>query len=336
MAKTAGAWQTLNDEIEQCSAPEVHTNPQRLLTQYKEQVVPARVALVASARETSNYLMQLVGSTGAMGNVANLQQQSFPDVLKQTHKAMLSLFQKYYDCGPDTSPLSGRAEQVCLSDCPRLLPYDVTVASQLNSHEWCATQCFNQGYRLAGVEFGVACFCGNHTNAHPPSSVRPMEECAAKKCAANGTENCGGTCRMLVYNISCKESPNMPSPPPLPDAAMPDSVYTGQERVFVMTPRTVAEGGKLTLKIMALVHESTKVTAVNVFVKKMGADKFNPAIIAKPSAAVDTSDRQVYRADLNLSYDSEYYVEVATTVDQHALQWPAGGGANAQTVVIVP
>lgn len=141
---------------------------------------------------------------------------------------------------------------------------------------------------------------------------------------------------MLVYNISCKEKPNMPDAPPLPAAAMPDARYTGQARVFVMTPRTIAEAGKLTLKIMALVRDSTQVVAVNVFVKGMGAGKWNPAIVAKSAAAADTSNRHVYRAELSLSSDSEYYVEVATAADPHAMQWPAGGAANAQTVVVVP
>ena len=335
MAKTASAWEALNNQTLKCSAPEVRSNPQQLLRQYTSKVVPARIALVESARETSNYLMQIVGSTGAMGNVTNLQQQSFPHVLRDTHKAMLELFQRYYDCGPDSSPVDGRADRVCIADCPRLLPYEVTEASQLNSHEWCAAQCFNQGYRVSGVEFGVACFCGNETNMFPSSAVRPMVECQAIKCAANSTESCGGSCLMLAYNISCKERPNVPAPPPLPAAAMPDGRYTGKERVFVMTPRTVAEDGKLTLKIMALLHESTKVDTVNIYVKRMGAAVWNPAVVAKPPAAADTSGRNVYRAQLVLSFDSEYYVELATSADPHALQWPAGGPMNAQTVVVL-
>ena len=96
MAKTAGAWETLNTETMKCAAPEVHSNPQLLVGEYTSKVIPARVALVESARELSNYLLQMVGTTGAMGNVANLQQQSFPDVLGETHKAMLAL--------PSTSP----------------------------------------------------------------------------------------------------------------------------------------------------------------------------------------------------------------------------------------
>ena len=105
--------------------------------------------------------------------------------------------------------------------------------------------------------------------------------------------------------------------------------------MFVMTPRTVAEGGKLALKIMALVHDSTTVVSVNIYAKRMGAGSWNPAVVAKSVAATDTSGRQVYGAELVLSSDSEYYVEMATAADPHAMQWPAGGAANAQTVVVV-
>ena len=141
---------------------------------------------------------------------------------------------------------------------------------------------------------------------------------------------------MLVFNSTCKELPNVPDAPPLPAAATPDASYTGTERVFVMTPRTVAEGGKLALKIMALVHETTQVRAVNVYAKRMGASSWNAPVSAEPAAGPGAAGRQVYRAALTLGADSEYYVELATAADPHALQWPAGGGANAHTVVVVP
>lgn len=241
-------------------------------------------------------------------------------------------------CGDAAPPPAAKIDDGVspTSHCPRqALPYEVTEASQANSLEWCATQCRTQAYRVAGVEFGVTCFCGNET-VFSPATIRPMSECEAAKCVANGTENCGGACRMLAYNISCRERSRVPDAPALPAAAMPDTSYTGQERVFMMTPRTVAEGGKLTLKIMALVHDSTRVAAVHVYTKIMGAGGWGADVAAMPTAGSGATGRQVYRAELTLREDSEYYVELATAADPLALQWPAGGAANAQTVVIVP
>ena len=45
---------------------------------------------------------------------------------------------------------------------------------------------------------------------------------------------------------------------------------------------------------------------------------------AMPTAGPGATGRQVYRAELTLNEDSEYYVELATAADPHALQWPAG------------
>ena len=115
---------------------------------------------------------------------------------------------------------------------------------------------------------------------------------------------------------------------------MPDTKYTGQERVFVMTPRTVAEGGHLKIEIMALVRASTRVRTVSVYLRRMGGGAWNAPVTA--TLVPGAPGRQVYRVALDLSEDSEYFVQVATAADPKALQWPAGGAVNAHTVVVVP
>ena len=71
----------------------------------------------------------------------------------------------------------------------RILPHTVTIESDKNSLEWCAYQCFAAGgnYTIAGVEFGVACFCGT---ALPTSPKLDPSKCSMP-CAANVTEKCG-------------------------------------------------------------------------------------------------------------------------------------------------
>ena len=71
----------------------------------------------------------------------------------------------------------------------RILPHTVTIESDKNSLEWCAYQCFAAGgnYTIAGVEFGVACFCGT---ALPTSPKLDPSKCSMP-CAANATEKCG-------------------------------------------------------------------------------------------------------------------------------------------------
>ncbi|XP_060575371.1 uncharacterized protein LOC132732864 [Ruditapes philippinarum] len=66
--------------------------------------------------------------------------------------------------------------------------------SALNSGDQCKKQCKTSGYRYAGTEYTVECFCGNVIKEYPKGS-----ECTAK-CPGNKDEMCGGTWHISLYD----------------------------------------------------------------------------------------------------------------------------------------
>eukprot|EP01065_Artemidia_motanka_P023929 TRINITY_DN28586_c0_g1_i1.p1 TRINITY_DN28586_c0_g1~~TRINITY_DN28586_c0_g1_i1.p1 ORF type:complete len:929 (+),score=311.43 TRINITY_DN28586_c0_g1_i1:88-2874(+) len=93
---------------------------------------------------------------------------------------------------------------VCYRDTTaRVLPHTVTLRSERNTLEWCAGECALAGYRYAGVEYAVACFCSNKL---PNATVLDPKECAAMKCAGNRSENCGGSYVVSVYPFECENT----------------------------------------------------------------------------------------------------------------------------------
>jgi hypothetical protein len=88
----------------------------------------------------------------------------------------------------------------CYQDtAARILPHTVTISSVHNDQEWCAGECQLAGYTYAGVEYGVACLCGNA----PPAASAKVDDakCSAIKCKANAQEDCGGSYLMVCIVI---------------------------------------------------------------------------------------------------------------------------------------
>ena len=80
----------------------------------------------------------------------------------------------------------------CLGDptAARVFPVTVAAADAAMTLGKCAAACSQRGYRLAGAEFGVACFC---SNVIPPSAHRvPDAQCRATPCRGNASQPCGG------------------------------------------------------------------------------------------------------------------------------------------------
>ncbi|KAI0341471.1 WSC-domain-containing protein [Trametopsis cervina] len=61
----------------------------------------------------------------------------------------------------------------------------------------CANYCAGLGYKLAGVEFGTECYCGNSFSNGASNALRPWKECAST-CGGNPNENCGGANRLTL------------------------------------------------------------------------------------------------------------------------------------------
>ncbi|KAF9469422.1 hypothetical protein BDZ94DRAFT_1317322 [Collybia nuda] len=65
--------------------------------------------------------------------------------------------------------------------------------------EQCLNSCKAQGFRLAGVEYGQECYCGNAIQ--PPGAV-VTSGCDAMQCVSNAGQLCGGPDRLLVYELT--------------------------------------------------------------------------------------------------------------------------------------
>ena len=63
--------------------------------------------------------------------------------------------------------------------------------------ESCVATCVSQGYGIAGVEYGVQCFCDNFLRYQPATA--PSTDCNMA-CAGNSSEVCGAGNRLNIYS----------------------------------------------------------------------------------------------------------------------------------------
>ena len=205
----------------------------------------------------------------------------------------------------------------------RALPYTVTLSNAGCSREWCAQACVDAGYALAGVEYGVACFCGN---APPPAAdALPAAACAAMACAGAPAEKCGDADVVSVFPADC------PAAPDLPPGLAPAREYAGARRAWQMPVRTTvaaAEGG---LDVRVAVLSATPPAAVVLtwwLVPGPGTNETLPL-------ALVAAGRGLWQARVPLPADAtqvlEYVVDVSFD-DGGSLAVPVEG---AQTVVVL-
>jgi hypothetical protein len=67
-----------------------------------------------------------------------------------------------------------------------------------NTIEGCISTCIAGGYSIAGVEYGVQCFCSDFI--HNGGTVTDLAECSFQ-CSGNSEELCGASDRMSLYSI---------------------------------------------------------------------------------------------------------------------------------------
>lgn len=74
----------------------------------------------------------------------------------------------------------------------------------------CTAACKAAGYILAGVEFGGECYCGKRIS----NAAKPADSGCDKPCNGNGSEYCGGTGHVNVYDYEMRfpTSPSTPAP----------------------------------------------------------------------------------------------------------------------------
>ncbi len=78
------------------------------------------------------------------------------------------------------------------------LPYDKD-----NSNDKCVYRCYQEGYEVAGTEYGYECFCGDGDNFKDGTAVRAANETeCSTACAGDSKQKCGGIWRQTVTVIN--------------------------------------------------------------------------------------------------------------------------------------
>ena len=84
----------------------------------------------------------------------------------------------------------------------------------------CMTLCDEAGKKLAGVENGNQCMCGDSVPAATKHSSKCTRECSG--CGSENCEICGGVWAIDIMNFSCAGPPDpTPQPGPAPDLVNP-------------------------------------------------------------------------------------------------------------------
>jgi hypothetical protein len=68
-----------------------------------------------------------------------------------------------------------------------------------NTPATCAAICYGQGYKLAGVEYGSECYCGNYFNLAVPTQL-PVSDCSYA-CPNSPGVTCGGPFAVQIYGL---------------------------------------------------------------------------------------------------------------------------------------
>ena len=66
--------------------------------------------------------------------------------------------------------------------------------------ELCTSTCGSKGFSLAGVEFGIECYCGNSIENGLGQQLDAGRACYMT-CAGNGSEHCGGTWTLTFFQL---------------------------------------------------------------------------------------------------------------------------------------
>ncbi len=191
---------------------------------------PALAALSWAWENMMNLLLAATTTPGELGMLAAHEGMNWPSHFFPAAGPIL----------PFMSACASAAQSPCFWDNytvgGRVLPYTVTLNSPGNSREWCGRACEAAGYALAGVEFGVACFCGDAPP--PPADALPAARCSAMHCAGMQEEGCGDADVISVFPAAC------PPTPGLPPNLLPQRAYLGAPRMWLTAPRTTVGAGE--------------------------------------------------------------------------------------------
>ena len=206
------------------------------------------------------------------------------------------------------------------SSSDRVLPHTEWLSNPATTQSTCATACGTQNFTIAGVEFGVACFCGH---AMPSSPRLPTSSCGAMACAGNRSEACGDANVMLAYPIQCVQSPSA-----ILAELMPPHDYQGENRMFRTAVRTtLSRALDITFELEVVVLSSEVPSSVHLHI----GDSASYEMTIEKDAISKEQHSQVYKVSVEFDGDFEYFVD-AEFATAAALRVPATGN---QSVVVV-
>ena len=286
---------------------------------------PALAALTWAWTDMMTALLGYASTPGELGMVAAHEGGNWPSYFLSTAGPILTYASA---CAQVDSPQSACFWDNYTSPSGRVLPHTVSLNSASNTREGCAGACAAAGYPLAGVEFGVACFCGA---ALPPASASlPASACAAMPCAGAPREGCGAADIISVYPSHC------PAAPGVPPGLLPSSGYAGAApRLWLSAPRSTvgAEEGGVAVEAVVLAGPGGGAVAVSavwwvVPGSGSGGNSSTPLVY-------EGGGRGIWSALLPLPTDPQAVLEYVVVA-----QWPGGGSTavpveGAQSVVVV-
>ncbi|KAJ3065408.1 hypothetical protein HDU98_011220, partial [Podochytrium sp. JEL0797] len=121
--------------------------------------------------------------------------------------------------------------------------------------EICLQTCSTAGFRYAGAEFGVECYCGNQ----PPPAATPVSTMCTMACAGNGAEICGGISAISVFDMT-------PTPPIPVNPVVPNWKYDPPKSAMEYPGRDLAGGfgyGGLEFGVQCFCGGSAPIAAVS-------------------------------------------------------------------------
>jgi len=258
------------------------------------------------------YFQQVVSSTGEMGTIMNLEEESMPDVLNRYTNLMA-----YYLASVTPPPNLG-----CFVDKEERDLNGSTISADDMNMDLCGAYCggFQPQFKYFSLQFGDYCFCGNSYGIYGKA---PATDCNMP-CAGNASETCGGIWRNSVFQTPAYNLSEI-----LPESAFLPKHYVGTSRVIVPTVRTNIDAGEVfTLRVFVL--SSAVPDTVSLYLRPLGTWTYSAFVIP-----LVTPGRQVYVVSLPLTSteeDFEYYVQV--TIGEEFLFFPDIAPSIGQTVVV--
>ncbi|KAI1266095.1 WSC domain-containing protein [Xylariaceae sp. FL1019] len=180
-----------------------------------------------------------------------------------------------------TDVYNGMSYQGCWTDQdPRSFTTQLSDDEQLTV-ESCTAACISQGYKLAGMEYGVQCYCGNTLTSKAEQTINRSCNTA---CGGNSTQQCGGSNRLSVWGTTKPTDDAKPTAP----TTIGDYEYAGcyfDNNPSKALTTTQPGGSFMTLEICA-----TSCSGYQYFGTEYGGECYCGNVMTEGNTKTDESD----------------------------------------------